>query len=41
MSLTYEPRFSAYSRASQGGFGNITVVDKVPPDLLHLVDPHW
>ncbi|XP_021916766.1 rhodopsin isoform X1 [Zootermopsis nevadensis] len=41
MSLTYEPSFSAYSRASQGGFGNITVVDKVLPEMLHLVDPHW
>ncbi|XP_014472264.1 PREDICTED: rhodopsin-like [Dinoponera quadriceps] len=23
------------------GFNNQTVVDKVPPDMLHLVDPHW
>lgn len=23
------------------GFNNQTVVDKVPPDMLHLIDPHW
>ncbi|XP_029669064.1 rhodopsin-like isoform X1 [Formica exsecta] len=23
------------------GFNNHTVVDKVPQDMLHLVDPHW
>ncbi|CAG0896623.1 unnamed protein product [Darwinula stevensoni] len=23
------------------GFGNTTVVDKVPPEMLHLVDAHW
>ncbi|XP_069676605.1 rhodopsin [Periplaneta americana] len=41
MSLISEPSFSAYSWASQGGFGNQTVVDKVPPDMLYLVDSHW
>nr|AHK12248.1 longwave opsin [Empoasca vitis] len=42
MSLISEPSFSAYSSwATQGGFGNHTVVDKVPPDMLHLVDAHW
>lgn len=41
MSLLSEPSFSAYSWASQGGFGNQTVVDKVPPEMLHLVDSHW
>lgn len=23
------------------GSSNQTVVDKVPPDMLHMVDPHW
>lgn len=23
------------------GVSNQTVVDKVPPELLHMVDPHW
>ena len=22
-------------------FNNQTVVDKVPEDMLHLIDPHW
>ena len=26
---------------SNMGFGNITVVDKVPANMLHMVDPHW
>nr|CAD7429407.1 unnamed protein product [Timema monikensis] len=41
MSLISEPSFSAYSWASQGGFGNQTVVDRVPPEMLYLVDAHW
>jgi hypothetical protein len=24
-----------------GSLGNMTVVDKVLPDMLHLIDPHW
>ncbi|XP_012235220.1 rhodopsin isoform X1 [Linepithema humile] len=36
------PSHAAYTWAAQGGgFGNQTVVDKVPPEMLHLVDPHW
>lgn len=23
------------------GASNQTVVDKVPPELLHMIDPHW
>lgn len=46
----FEPHFSAYQQAQQWGgqmngavsqFGNMTVVDKVPPEMLHLIDPHW
>nr|XP_033341648.1 rhodopsin, long-wavelength-like [Megalopta genalis] len=39
------PSFDGYSwgaQASSGSrFGNMTVVDKVPPEMLHMVDPHW
>jgi r-opsin len=34
-----EPHFSAYS--TFGGSNNMTVVDKVPPEMMHLIDPHW
>nr|QWV42645.1 long wavelength sensitive opsin b [Anthocomus equestris] len=34
------PSFAAWS--APGGFtGNLTVVDSVPPEMLHMVDPHW
>lgn len=35
--------FNAYQQqwGSQGGFGNQTVVDKVLPEMLHMIDPHW
>lgn len=36
------PSHAAYTwTAHAGGFGNQTAVDKVPPDMLHLVDAHW
>nr|P35362.1 RecName: Full=Rhodopsin; Short=Opsin [Sphodromantis sp.]CAA50658.1 opsin [Sphodromantis sp.] len=41
MSLINEPSYSAYSWGGQGGYGNQTVVDKVLPEMLHLIDPHW
>lgn len=43
MSVLSGPSYAAYSWAAQGGggFGNQTVVDKVPPEMLHLIDPHW
>ena len=42
MTVITGPHFAPYSWGSHGsGFGNQTVVDKVPPDMLHLVDPHW
>lgn len=41
MTVAFGPSYSAYAWASHGGFGNQTVVDKVPPEMLHLVDPHW
>lgn len=38
-----EPHFSAYAASAwqQHGVGNMTVVDKVPPEMLHMVDAHW
>ncbi|XP_016840672.1 rhodopsin-like isoform X2 [Nasonia vitripennis] len=30
-----------FARQVMRGFGNLTVVDKVPPEMLHLVGPHW
>lgn len=33
------PSFAAYSYGGSGG--NQTVVDKVPPEMLHMIDPHW
>ncbi|XP_015609841.1 rhodopsin isoform X2 [Cephus cinctus] len=42
MSVMSGPSYSAYTWTAQGGgFGNQTVVDKVPPEMLHLVDAHW
>lgn len=44
MSVISGPSYEAYSWGGQGGagkFGNLTVVDKVPADMLHLIDPHW
>lgn len=43
MLATVQPHFAAWSSAARtGGFGgNVTVVDKVPPDMLHMVDAHW
>lgn len=34
------PSFSAYS-FTNGGFGNMTAADKVPPEMAHLIDAHW
>lgn len=48
MSVISGPSFSAYTWGqtvggayTSGGFGNQTVVDKVLPEMLHMVDPHW
>lgn len=44
MSVMGEPSFAAWTaqRSMSSGFGgNLTVVDKVPPEMLYLVDPHW
>nr|QWV42624.1 long wavelength sensitive opsin [Anthrenus lepidus] len=44
MTVMGHPSFAAWSasRAGSGGFGgNITVVDKVPPEMLYLIDSHW
>nr|QWV42675.1 long wavelength sensitive opsin [Oedemera nobilis] len=44
MSVMVEPNFVAWAaqRGGGGGYGgNLTVVDKVLPDMLHLVDAYW
>ncbi|NP_001295467.1 rhodopsin [Athalia rosae] len=43
MSMMSGPSFAAYNSwsAQAGGFGNQTVVDKVPAEMLYLVDSHW
>lgn len=37
------PHYAALSSwpVQGSGYGNVTVVDKVPPEMLHLIDPHW
>nr|ANN11808.1 long wavelength sensitive opsin 2 [Acmaeodera diffusa]ANN11812.1 long wavelength sensitive opsin 2 [Acmaeodera diffusa]APY20542.1 long wavelength sensitive opsin 2 [Acmaeodera diffusa] len=44
MSVLGEPKFAAWTaqRITASAFsGNMTVVDKVPPEMLHLIAPHW
>jgi len=42
MAALMEPHFEALTKGLGGGFGgNLTVVDKVSPEMLHLIDPHW
>nr|APY20565.1 long wavelength sensitive opsin 1 [Brassicogethes aeneus] len=43
MSVVGQPSFAAWSGAQSSGFGgnNLSVVDKVTPDMIHLVDPYW
>lgn len=41
MTSFVRPQFQAWGEP-MGGFGsNLTVVDKVPPHMMHLVDPYW
>ncbi|XP_058825724.1 opsin-1-like [Topomyia yanbarensis] len=37
MAAFVEPHYEAW----QSGGGNLTVVDRVSPEILHLVHPHW
>nr|QWV42729.1 long wavelength sensitive opsin [Hylobius abietis] len=42
MSVMGEPSFATWAAQRAAGFGgNLTVVDKVPPDMLHMVDAYW
>lgn len=42
MSVLGEPSFASWAAQRSGGFGgNLTVVDKVPTDMLHMVDAYW
>lgn len=40
MTSVLGPSYEAYTYGAQR-FSNQTVVDKVPPDMLHLIDAHW
>nr|APY20599.1 long wavelength sensitive opsin [Dastarcus helophoroides] len=41
MTIINEPSFISWA-AQRGGYGgNMTVVDKVLPDMLHMVDAYW
>ena len=33
--------FAAYQSYGSGHVANLTVVDMVRPEMLHLIDPHW
>ncbi|ETN57903.1 rhodopsin [Anopheles darlingi] len=37
MAAFVEPHFDAWTQ----GASNMSVVDKVPPEMLHMVHPHW
>jgi len=41
MSVISGASHAAYTWAAHGGFGNQTVIDKVPPEILHMVHAHW
>ncbi|XP_057668031.1 rhodopsin [Diorhabda carinulata] len=42
MSVMGEPSFAGWAAQRAAGFGgNMTVVDKVLPDMLHMVDAYW
>lgn len=42
MAALVQPHFEAWTAPGAGGFGgNLTVVDKVPPNMLHMVDAYW
>ncbi|CAG9766022.1 unnamed protein product [Ceutorhynchus assimilis] len=42
MSAMGEPIFATWAAQRAAGFGgNLTVVDKVPPEILHMVDSYW
>ncbi|CAH1123441.1 unnamed protein product [Ceutorhynchus assimilis] len=42
MSVMGEPSFANWAAQRATGFGgNLTVVDHVPPEMLHMVDAYW
>lgn len=41
LSAQLQPSYSAYWGGSGANFANQTVVDKVPPEMLFMVDAHW
>lgn len=41
MASFVRPQFAAWGAESARFGSNLTVVDKVPPHMLHLVDAYW
>nr|QWV42613.1 long wavelength sensitive opsin 5 [Nitops pallipennis] len=41
MSVMGHPNFGSWNSPGGFGGGNMTVMDKVPPDMVHLVDAYW
>lgn len=41
MASRYERQEMVWGGVAEGGFGNETVVDRVTPDMFHLIDPTW
>lgn len=37
----YERQEMVWNNIGDAGFGNETVVDRVTPDMMHLVDASW
>ncbi|KZC11099.1 PREDICTED: rhodopsin, long-wavelength isoform X2 [Dufourea novaeangliae] len=41
MSIVSGPKYEAYWSGQASKYGNQTVADKVPTDMMHLIDAHW
>lgn len=45
MSLIARPsayyQFYSTGEKTTGGFGNVSIADKVPLDMMYMVDPQW
>lgn len=37
----YEKQEMVWDNVAERGFGNETIVDRVTPDMMHLIDPTW
>ncbi|CAH0388171.1 unnamed protein product [Bemisia tabaci] len=43
MSYRSQPHYQAYNQPwnSRGGYGNESIIDRAPPEILHMMDAHW